>query len=97
MIIYFLFTYELDFIEEHQYGWTVTTLALETAAWIRETIGEAGINTSRLQELGATKGRSMESKNRSIKSSYPLTLSYTHNSSSRKPCIPEYRTWPAFH
>ena len=40
------------YIEKHQkYGWTVTTLAPEAEAWIRETIGEAGINASRLQEL----------------------------------------------
>ena len=35
-------------IEKHpKYGWTVTTLAPEAEAWIRETIGEAGINASR--------------------------------------------------
>ena len=55
-------------IEKHQkYGWTVTTLAPEAEAWIRETIGEASINASRLQELGTTKGGSKKSKNRSIK------------------------------
>ena len=55
-------------IEKHQkYGWTVTTLAPEAEAWIKETIGEAGINASRLQELGTTKGGSKKSKNRSIK------------------------------
>ncbi len=31
-------------IEKHQkYGWTVTTLAPEAETWIRETLGEAGI------------------------------------------------------
>jgi len=55
-------------IEKHQkYGWTVTTLAPEAEVWIRETIGEASINASRLQELGTTKGGSKKSKNRSIK------------------------------
>ena len=55
-------------IEKHQkYGWTVTTLAPEAEAWIKETIGEAGINASRLQEQGTTKGGSKKSKNRSIK------------------------------
>ena len=35
-------------IEKHQkYGWTVTTLAPEAEAWIKENIGEAGINASR--------------------------------------------------
>lgn len=49
------------------YGWTVTTLAPEAEAWIKETIGKASINASRLQEFGTTKGVSKKSKNRSIK------------------------------
>ena len=69
-------------IEKHdKYGWTVTTLAPEAEAWIRETLGEDKINASRLPVEGTTKGGSKKSlpvegttkggskksKNRSIK------------------------------
>jgi len=55
-------------IEKHQkYGWTVTTLAPEVKAWIKATLGEAGIHASRQQVEGSTKGGSKKSINRSIK------------------------------
>ena len=55
-------------IEKHaKYGWTVTTLAPEAEAWIRETLGEDKINASRLPVEGTTKGGSKKSINRSIK------------------------------
>src|SRR5699024_7896844 len=50
-----------------KYGWTVTTLAPETEAWIRKTLGEDKINASRLPVEGTTKGGSKKSINRSIK------------------------------
>lgn len=55
-------------IEKHaKYGWTVTTLAPEAEAWIKEALGEDGINASRLPESSGGKGGSKKSKNRSIK------------------------------
>ncbi|MFQ6829638.1 MAG: SprT-like domain-containing protein [Acutalibacter sp.] len=52
-------------IEKHaKYGWTVTTLAPETEAWIRKTLGEDKINASRLPVEGTTKGGSKKSINR---------------------------------
>ena len=55
-------------IEKHaKYGWTVTTLAPEAEAWIKATLGEAGIHASRLQIEGGSKGGSTKSINRSIK------------------------------
>ncbi len=55
-------------IEKHaKYGWTVTTLAPEAEAWIKETLGEDKINASRLPVEGTTKGGSKKSINRSIK------------------------------
>ena len=55
-------------IEKHaKYGWTVTTLAPEAEAWIRETLREDKINASRLPVEGTTKGGSKKSINRSIK------------------------------
>jgi rubrerythrin len=55
-------------IEKHaKYGWTVTTLAPEAEAWIREILGEDKINASRLPVEGTTKGGSKKSINRSIK------------------------------
>ena len=55
-------------IEKHaKYGWTVTTLASEAEAWIRETLGEDKINASRLPVEGTPKGGSKKSINRSIK------------------------------
>ena len=55
-------------IEKHaKYGWTVTTLAPEAEAWIRETLAEDKINASRLPVEGTTKGGSKKSINRSIK------------------------------
>lgn len=55
-------------IEKHdKYGWTITTLAPEAEAWIRETLGEDKINASRLPVEGTTKGGSKKSINRSIK------------------------------
>ena len=56
-------------IEKHNiYGWTITTLAPETEAWLAETLGDDAIHASRLPEgdgKGKTAGR--KSKNRSIK------------------------------
>lgn len=38
-------------IEKHQkYGWTITTLAPEAEAWVKETLGDKAINASRLPE-----------------------------------------------
>ena len=55
-------------IEKHQkYGWTITTLAPEAEAWVKETLGDKAINASRLPEGGTDKGRGKKSKNRSIK------------------------------
>ena len=55
-------------IEKHaKYGWTVTTLAPEAETWIKEALGEAGINASRLPIEGGSKGGSKKSINRSIK------------------------------
>ena len=55
-------------IEKHaKYGWTVTTLAPEAEAWIKTTLGEAGIHASRLQIEGGSKGGNTKSINRSIK------------------------------
>lgn len=55
-------------IEKHQkYGWTVTTLAEEAEAWLKDTLGDAAINASRLPEGAGPKGGSSKSKNRSIK------------------------------
>lgn len=55
-------------IEKHpKYGWTVTTVTLETVAWLRETLGEVGVCVSRLPEEGSGKGGSKKSINRSIK------------------------------
>ena len=55
-------------IEKHaKYGWTVTTLAPEAEEWIKEALGENGINASRLPESSGGKGGIKKSKNRSIK------------------------------
>lgn len=55
-------------IEKHQkYGWTITTLAPEAEAWVKETLGDEVINASRLPEGGSDKGKGKQSKNRSIK------------------------------
>ena len=60
-------------IEKHpKYGWTVTTLTAEAEAWIKAAIGESGINASRLQAAGSTKGGSKKSINRSIKYVCPI-------------------------
>ena len=60
-------------IEKHaKYGWTVTTLAPEAEAWIRETLGEDKINASRLSVEGTSKGGSKKSQNRSIKYVCPI-------------------------
>lgn len=49
-------------IEKHaKYGWTVTTLAPDAEAWIKENLGEAGINASRLPVEGGSKGGSKKS------------------------------------
>lgn len=55
-------------IEKHdKYGWTVTTLAPEGEAWIKETLCEDRINASRQPAEGTAKGGSKKSINRSIK------------------------------
>jgi len=55
-------------IEKHQkYGWTVTTLTPETEEWLRDTLGEDGIEASRIMTIGTIKGGGKKSKNRSIK------------------------------
>ncbi len=55
-------------IEKHQkYGWTITTLAPEAEAWVKETLGDEAINASRLPEGGTGKEKGKKSKNRSIK------------------------------
>lgn len=55
-------------IEKHaKYSWTVTTLAPEAEAWIKEALGETGINASRLTVEGGSKGGSKKFINRSIK------------------------------
>lgn len=55
-------------IEKHQkYGWTITTLAPEAEAWVKETLGDEAINASRLPEGSTDKGKGKKSKNRSIK------------------------------
>ena len=55
-------------IEKHQkYGWTITTLAPEAEAWVKETLGDEAINASRLPEGGAGKEKGKKPKNRSIK------------------------------
>ena len=50
-------------IEKHaKYGWTVTTLAPEAEAWIRETLGEDKINASRLPVEGTTRVSSIRNR-----------------------------------
>ena len=49
------------------YGWTVTTLTPETEEWLRDTLGEDGLEASRIQTTGSKKGGGSKSKNRSIK------------------------------
>jgi len=60
-------------IEKHdKYGWTITTLTPEAAAWLAEALGDEVIHASRLPE-GIGKGkRGGKSKNRSIKYVCPI-------------------------
>lgn len=53
--------------KDDKYGWTISSVTPETEAWLRDTLGEAGIQASRLPEESGGKGAKKKSKNRSIK------------------------------
>lgn len=53
--------------KDAKYGWTKTSLLLETEAWLVATFGEEGLNVSRMPEAATGKVGKRKSKNRSIK------------------------------